>query len=196
MHEKQPFYMVPQNLVREYGFTVAGVYAVLLNKCKPPVYEITTTRSELAEICNLSIISVRRTLDILINIKLIERVTRVGKANTYRIVPIINARIHQQKAPASETSEQSEKKQAYGRYQHVLLAASQYSELVETYGEEKTKNYIQRVDEYCQQHDKHYSDCVVTIKKWIEEDKEKDKKSGKFSDEELQQYANLVEVLG
>lgn len=61
----------------------------------------------------------------------------------------------------------------YGKYKNVQLTESQYSSLVKDFGENKTDEYIKKVDEYCQQNGKHYNDYDLTIRKWLSEDKNK-----------------------
>ena len=61
----------------------------------------------------------------------------------------------------------------YGEFQHVKLTDEQRQKLIESYGEQKIDEYIKRVDEYVQQHGKKYNDYHLTIKNWIERDKEK-----------------------
>ncbi len=61
----------------------------------------------------------------------------------------------------------------YGEYKNVQLSESQYSSLVKDFGKNKIDEYIKKVDEYCQQNGKHYNDYDLTIRKWIDEDKNK-----------------------
>lgn len=189
INTNQSFSMLPNELASEHGYTVAGIYARLLNECNPPNYEILMSIPTLSKKFGISGRNLIRTIKKLEELHIVERITKDGGINRYKIVPIVNARLHHQPAPASETPEQSER---YGRYQHVLLSASQYSELVEAYGESKINTYIQRADDYCQQTGKTYQDYAVTIRTWIEQDKEKAKKSGRMSEEELQGYLSLV----
>lgn len=57
-----------------------------------------------------------------------------------------------------------------GEYMHVFLTRQQYSKLADDFGLDKTAEYIQRVDEYCQQTGKQYKDYYLTIRKWIKAD--------------------------
>lgn len=59
----------------------------------------------------------------------------------------------------------------YGEYKHVLLSDTDIERLKEKYGEEKVKEYIRKVDEYCQQKGRTYSDYNLTIQKWIRDEK-------------------------
>lgn len=60
----------------------------------------------------------------------------------------------------------------YGEFKHVLLTDEQYAGLVKSFGEPKVKDYIRRVDEYCEQHNKSYKNYSLTIRKWINNDSE------------------------
>lgn len=76
-----------------------------------------------------------------------------------------------------------DEKMTYGEYMHVFLSREQYSKLANDFGLDKTTEYIQRVDEYCQQTGKLYKDYYLTIRKWIKSDeaeakaKEQEKKA-------------------
>ena len=61
----------------------------------------------------------------------------------------------------------------YGEYKHVLLSDDQYNRLVMEYGVENVAEYIRKVDEYCQQNGKRYSDYNLTIRKWFGKDNKK-----------------------
>lgn len=61
----------------------------------------------------------------------------------------------------------------YGEYNHVRLTDEQYSKLVEDLGEIKVKDYIKKVDEYCEQSGKSYKNYSLTIRNWINSDGEK-----------------------
>lgn len=190
LNDKQPFFIVPQGLVKKYGWTIAGVYSVLLHKCKPPIYEVTITRAELSVLCGTTLMTIRRSIEKLIEIDLIERITTAGGANVYKVVPIVNARIHQH---AERTQSDGEPKQIYGEYKHVLLSESEYESLINEFRDYKVKKYIKKVDEYCQQHGTTYSDYAFTIRKWIREDQEKQKSdSHHLTDEEMEGYLRLV----
>lgn len=55
----------------------------------------------------------------------------------------------------------------FGEYKHVMLSDEQYARLVNDYGLDAITEYIRRVDEYCQQYGKRYSDYNLTIRKWL-----------------------------
>lgn len=60
----------------------------------------------------------------------------------------------------------------YGEFFNVVLTDVEYNKLVSDFGEEKTVEYIRRVDEYCEQQGKFYKNYYLTIRKWIKADKE------------------------
>lgn len=70
-------------------------------------------------------------------------------------------------------SKQSEPRAKYGEYKHVLLTGAQYTNLVKEFGAKVADEYIQKVDEYCQQNGKTYKDYNLTVRKFMREDKVK-----------------------
>lgn len=58
----------------------------------------------------------------------------------------------------------------FGEYKHVRLTEEQHQKLIADFGEEKTAEYIKRVDEYVQQMGKTYKDYNLTIRNWIGKD--------------------------
>lgn len=69
-----------------------------------------------------------------------------------------------------ESPPAKEPRHKYGEYQHVLLTDRQYEKLKAEFGEEATAKYIRKVDEYCQQYGKKYSDYNLTIRNWMRGD--------------------------
>lgn len=98
--------------------------------------------------------------------------------------------------PESYTESEKSKKEKptkhkYGEYKHVLLTDKQYEKLIADFGEEKTIKAITKVDNYCQESGKRYSDYNLTIRRWgVEEDKktEKPKPQNKFNNFSGRQY--------
>ena len=84
----------------------------------------------------------------------------------------------------------------HGKYKHVKLTDSQYSELVKDFGQKKIDEYIKKVDEYCQQHNENYNDCDLTIRKWIAEDKGKHHEHSYDLDEFYDFTLNCVPEIG
>ena len=60
----------------------------------------------------------------------------------------------------------------YGEFQHVKLTDEQRQKLIESYGEQKTNEYIKRCDEYVEKTGKQYKNYLVTIRSWIENERE------------------------
>lgn len=82
----------------------------------------------------------------------------------------------------------SEPKTKYGEYKHVLLTGTQYANLVKEFGVKTADEYIQKVDEYCQQNGKTYKDYNLTVRKFMREDKAKLTKSSTESGDGVHSY--------
>ena len=61
---------------------------------------------------------------------------------------------------------EKEVRHKHGEYGHVLLTEKQYQKLIADYGEDATGMAIKKVDEYCQQYGKRYTDYNLTLRKW------------------------------
>ena len=85
-------------------------------------------------------------------------------------------------------SKQSEPRTKYGEYKHVLLTGTQYANLVKEFGVKTADEYIQKVDEYCQQNGKTYKDYNLTVRKFMREDKAKLTKSSTESGDGVHSY--------
>lgn len=79
----------------------------------------------------------------------------------------------------------------YGEYKHVLLSDDQYSSLVKDFSEAKVKDYIRRVDEYCEQHGKGYKNYTLTIRNWIRRDREKNGNNENHAESKGNSFAEL-----
>ena len=84
----------------------------------------------------------------------------------------------QEKSSSAAAPPQDKTVKAYGEFMHVLLSADQHEKLLNDFGQEKTAEYIRRVDEYTQQTGKQYKDFYLTIRKWIKSDDAKNRKAG------------------
>lgn len=85
----------------------------------------------------------------------------------------------EKKRPSASPGDKSDKTmKAYGEYMHVLLSDEQRQKLINDFGNEKTAEYIRRVDEYTQQTGKRYKDYYLTIRQWIWADKERKRNAG------------------
>ena len=58
----------------------------------------------------------------------------------------------------------------HGINKHVLLTDTNYSELCDRYGKQLTDEYIQKVDDYCENHDKTYSNYTNAVHTYIRND--------------------------
>lgn len=125
---------------------------------------------------------------------------RTGRKSVYKLADIIGLKRQKSKPTIRQTkfsAEQLEMKLLYGDYKNVALTVEQFDKLVSDFGEQKTLDYIRKLDEYAHEHGKQYSDCDFTIRKWISEDAGKSKK-GKLKEvtpereKELDLYAELI----
>ncbi len=93
--------------------------------------------------------------------------------------------IIEKEIPSNEGTKKPPPKKKFGEYGVVKLTDSQYRKALETYGEAKTHEYLQRMDYYCQSHGKKYKDYLATLHNWIAKDtsktieKQTKKKTGK-----------------
>ena len=72
--------------------------------------------------------------------------------------------------PIRKTKSDKPIRNKHGEYGHVFLTELQLSKLISDFSKEKIDEYIKRVDEYCQQFNKKYNDCNLTIRSWIKKD--------------------------
>lgn len=63
-------------------------------------------------------------------------------------------------------SVQKESRHKYGEFKHVILTDKQYTALVDDYGEQTLADAIKRVDEYCEESGKRYSNYAIVIRRW------------------------------
>jgi hypothetical protein len=73
---------------------------------------------------------------------------------------------------------QQEEKNKYGEYKHVLLTKPQYEKLILDLGENKTKEYIKKLDEGIELKGYKYKNHNLAIRHWISNDS---KKTGIYS---------------
>ncbi len=72
---------------------------------------------------------------------------------------------------AVSPKQQKPKRKRYGEYNHVLLTDSQYEKLISDYGEQTTKEYIDKIDQWIQLKGKSpYKDFNLAIRNWIKRD--------------------------
>lgn len=79
----------------------------------------------------------------------------------------------------------------YGEYKHVSLSDDQYSSLVKDFGEVKVKDYIRRVDEYCEQHGKDYKNYALTVRNWIRRDNKQNGNNRNYAESKGNSFADM-----
>ena len=65
-----------------------------------------------------------------------------------------------------DKKDKKEIKHRYGEYRHILLTDTQYSRLVNDYGEKAVIDGIENVDKYCQKSGKTYKDYNLVLRDW------------------------------
>ena len=65
---------------------------------------------------------------------------------------------------ADKSADKKPKRHKYGEYNHVMLTDDEYARLISDYGEDVTKQYIKKVDEYCEQSGKTYKNYNLAIR--------------------------------
>jgi len=181
--QSQGFCRLPFELLADESLTVsdAVVYAILLDACADEL-SCTIALASIVELSGLSNRAVHYCLDRLEQCEYIER-ERTGRETTYKLADIIGLKRQKSKptirqtkflpAEAEPEQGQQEMKLLYGDFKTVALTVAQFDKLVEDFGEQKTLDYIQKVDAYAYEHEKHYPNCDYTIRKWIAEDASK-----------------------
>lgn len=66
--------------------------------------------------------------------------------------------------------EKREDRHRYGINKHVLLSDANYSELYDRYGKPIADEYIQKVDDYCENHGKNYTNWTNAVHTYIRND--------------------------
>lgn len=193
------FCRLPFELLADESLTVsdAVVYAVLLDAC---VNELSCTiaLASIVELSGLSNRTVHYCLDRLEQCEYIER-EHTGRETIYRLADIIGLKrqkakpaIRQTKLSPEPEQGQQEIKLLYGDYKNVALTVTQFDKLMQDFGEQKTIEYIRKLDEYAHEHGKQYNDCNFTIRKWIAED---NKRQSAIDDVKRQEFAEIDEYL-
>lgn len=84
-------------------------------------------------------------------------------------------RLEENRVEGNVTVTLQEKRHRYGLNKHVLLTDINYSELCDRYGKQLADEYIQKVDDYCENHGKTYSSYVNAVHTYIRNDVRKGK---------------------
>lgn len=164
-------YVEQANLIHEYSEQVERLTAELKDK-----------RKQLAELGSLS--------------ALIERLDNLACRNEAsaekldKLSTELSAQPPKQKkkTPSKAENKQSDARVKYGEYKHVLMTGAQYANLVNEFGAKVADEYIQKVDEYCQQSGKIYKDYNLAVRKFMREDKAKLTKSSTESGDGMHSY--------
>ncbi len=101
---------------------------------------------------------------------------------------------------ADTAADSKPKRHRYGEYNHVMLTDDEYSRLISDYGEDVTKQYIKKVDEYCEQSGKTYKNYNLAIRNtFMSRDnvKPKEQKRDIFSlpDDQLTEQERIIKKL-
>ena len=101
---------------------------------------------------------------------------------------------------ADKSADKKPKRHKYGEYNHVMLTDDEYARLISDYGEDVTKQYIKKVDEYCEQSGKTYKNYNLAIRNtFMSRDnvKPKEQKRDIFSlpDEQLTEQEKIIKKL-
>lgn len=94
------------------------------------------------------------------NVSKLETQVRLGKDR----LELGKSNIDEPLTPKKET------KHKYGEYKHVSLTDTEYSKLIEEFGEPIINQYIEKVDEYVEQFGKKYKNYNLTIRNWLKKD--------------------------
>lgn len=145
------------DLVKTHGVMVGYIYSIL--KINSSI-----SRDELANLCNTSVSTIKRTINYMVDQKIINRIESSGKENTYQVIPLEGEQVEQ-------PPKQREPKQPYGDEGLVTLTQTEYKKLIKEFGTKHVHEYIKRMEEEYHRSGKIYSDCYFMLRKWILEDK-------------------------
>ncbi|MDE6148590.1 MAG: hypothetical protein K2F81_00630 [Ruminococcus sp.] len=123
-----------------------------------------------------------------------EKQTKTKKAVNVNVNGNVNVNDNVNVNVSESDNNKTPSKHKYGEFKHVLLSDDQYSSLIRDFGESKTREYIKRVDEYCEQYGKSYKNYSLTIRKWISKDGEKNGNNTDYgtSKTNAPQYGELI----
>lgn len=160
----------------------AALYAVLLDKCTDS-FTCQCNISDLAIALGVSLSSIKRSANQLERCGYLMH-QRTGRDNIYILTDVIGLKRKKSASDKSasalekeEVSEgQQELKMHYGKHQHVCLTADECYDLAQDFGDNVLQEYIQRMDMYCEDTGKRYSDCAAKLRIWITQDMSKNSK--------------------
>lgn len=179
-------------LMRTKGMTRTAeeIYTVLLDRCTKANSTIKISTSELARITGRCLKSIINAVKRLIKLKLIHKTPKQKRTetNSFIVVKVLDDKKKNRSVTAEQTVPPAEpeqiqpehekpQKKKYGNYGRVRLTDEEYSSLIADFGQEKVAEYIQKADDYSKDKNRWYSNNAETIRKWIEEDKNKPSQS-------------------
>ena len=187
----ESFWKFPHELLNEKGVTktMERIYVALLDMRKTVDEAITISTNHLANkvsCCPKSVINAVKRLIEMGRLQKKEKKSRT-EINSFFVIsslPIGKKRKSvpkEQPAPSAEPEQiqpksEKPKKKKYGEHGRVRLTDEEYSSLIADFGQEKVAEYIQKVDDYSKDKNRWYSNNAETIRKWLEEDKNKPNK--------------------
>lgn len=187
----ESFWKFPHELLNEKGVTktMERIYVALLDMRKTADEAITISTNHLANkvsCCPKSVINAVKRLIEMGRLQKKEKKSRT-EINSFFVIsslPIGKKRKSvpkEQPAPSAEPEQiqpksEKPKKKKYGEHGRVRLTDEEYSSLIADFGQEKVAEYIQKVDDYSKDKNRWYSNNAETIRKWLEEDKNKPNK--------------------
>lgn len=136
--------VVPLELLRKHGNATACIYGILHATAREGV--CTISRNEIKKYTNFSIRTIVYALKTLEEHGLITRLEAPGEVPRYRVSDIISDGEPKSELPSKQLQEEHPKKKRYGRYGWVGLTDAEYQELVEKYGERKTTDCIEAIN--------------------------------------------------
>ena len=126
--KENPWYRLPAELVEQYGFTIAGMYAVLLDACPRGTTTVTIKQRTLAKKCKMSLRSVRNVLNELEELGLIKK-TRNFYASTYEIKPVIRLKGEWQQDKQEEEHPEPKKRKYRKKPVHDVIREQETKEI-------------------------------------------------------------------
>jgi len=178
--------IIKENMTR----TMERIYSILLDMRQTVDGYIIISISHLAKKARCCKKSVCNALKALTAIGIVEKKKKASRTeiNSLRLfspVPLKGKKKSIQPelpAPSAEPEQiqpepEKPKKKKYGNYGRVRLTDEEYSSLIADFGQEKVAEYIQKVDDYSKDKNRWYSNNAETIRKWLEEDKNKSSQS-------------------
>lgn len=188
----ESFWKFPHELLNEKGVTktMERIYIALLDMRKTADEAITISTNHLANkvsCCPKSVINAVKRLIEMGRLQKKEKKSRT-EINSFFVISSLPIGKKRKSVPKEQPALSAEpeqiqpksekpKKKKYGEYGRIRLTDEEYSSLIADFGEEKVSEYIQKADDYSKDKNRWYSNNAETIRKWLEEDKNKSSQS-------------------